>query len=424
MERKSHYKSTQETSLEWTKEHDIYLQSLVEMYGDGDWAIISECMNNKFKGISLSTKDCRTRWKTTLDTSGGKQSWSDRERYLLMVAHRKYKNKWSDVARMLHKQSSNLIKNRFYTLFRKIKNRIKNNDLAISSPLDLLEIYFVIELIEEYHQLLPDKQAHGIEYSEKNYAYKLVQQIEKTKVAEFKAKIIESHSKEGNITELFNKYEKIYIPQPNLPNPGINIIIEPAHNEEAMDCEEIQFAKEIEEEPKIKITLPRPNSFHNSEAMTDEEKVGFWKNAFAIKESLSAKAQINEVHSAFSASSAMHDNVYSAGAISSRQDEHFDFSQFATPFEAEDKKMCAFAAPSSNNFSQYGSQLEIPPIIHPLTSGLSPKVNTVYPYGIPHGTHSAFQPIHTVNSELSFQNMLGGMEVQQTGLRRASEQYK
>ena len=418
MDRRSTHKEGKEDLLEWTKEQDSYLRSLLEMYGDSDWRIVADCMNNKFKELQRTGKDCRSHWKTYLDTNSFKQSWSERERYLLLIAHQKYKNRWSEVARMLHKQSSNLIKNRFYTLFRKIRNRVKNNDLVTTSSLDLLEIYYVLSLVEYYHSTMPEKPEP--DYAEKNYAHKLVQQMDKKKVAEFKAKVMELHKEEGTMTELFEKYGKIYISAPKEEED------EKLKIEDEQECKQIELAENEEEVAiKIKIQLPTPNSFSSSLVMTAEEKDAFWRSAFLSKEPKSELISVKSSYETFSVKSSLQNQANSVGSMAMRDDEFVGFSQFATPFESEGKKSAA--APSYPNqlpplsssvlnpstkpldntilTSQYGQQIQpVPSPSAPVMTAL-PSIRTslihsmnspfqstsMQPYQVPYDTAQGFQ---------------------------------
>ena len=326
-----------ESKIEWTKEHDTYLKSLVGMYGVSDWHIVAECMNNKFNKAQRTGKQCKDRWRSYLDSNSGRQSWSDRERYMLLVAHQKHKNRWSEVAMMLKKQSSNMIKNRFYTLFRKIKNKIKNDDLIISTSLDLLEIYYILSLIEEYQALVPDAKSGPESQPDKNYAHKLVQQIEKTKVTAFKTKVIDTHKEHGGMPELFDKYAVIFGFKSEKTNSEDNmgeerlpetIPLQPAGGKEPI-CKNIELP-ESGEEFKIKITLPEPNNFSKTAAMTDEEKSAFWKIAFLSKEPLTKHELPKSANSVYTS---LVSPPYSADESAMRDDEYCGFSQFATAFE-------------------------------------------------------------------------------------------
>jgi hypothetical protein len=215
-------------------------------------------MNTKFDSISATPKDCFRYWKIL---TGRRESWSDKERYLLLIAHQKYKNRWAEVAQMLNKQSRNFVKNRFYTLFRKIRNRIKNGNINVTSLLDLLEILYMILLIEQYCKS-PAKKVQ----QEKNYTYKLVQKIDKEKVAKYKIMLKEVYKNKANMEQLFEKYSTLYCSQ----------------SHKNSEYKQIDL-NEIEE----KIVLPHPKNFINCEVMTTEEKNNFWKAAFSNKQSIS-----------------------------------------------------------------------------------------------------------------------------------------
>eukprot|EP00826_Nyctotherus_ovalis_P029908 TRINITY_DN2372_c0_g1_i3.p1 TRINITY_DN2372_c0_g1~~TRINITY_DN2372_c0_g1_i3.p1 ORF type:complete len:403 (+),score=109.36 TRINITY_DN2372_c0_g1_i3:214-1422(+) len=330
---------TQETSSNtppvWNKEHDDHLIYLVETYGDMDWQIIADCFNKKFKNCRKSDKDCRSRWRLFLGTSGRKPLWSDRERYLLLIAHQKYKNRWSEVARMLHKASRNLIKNRFYTLFRKIRNRVKNNDVYINSSLDLLEIYYVLSLVSQYFDEPAEKMSE-----EKNYAHKLVQRMDKKKVLDYQTRINELYHSKGTIENLFKECGKQY----GSGEEAGEVEIE----DEAMECRQIELE---EEEVKIKITLPCPNDFGATRVMSDEEKSGFWRCAFHGKEARSAQVAYSPE---YSVGSSFVNQVQSAGSMAMREDEGFGFSQFINPYENDQKpaKYPNQLLPPSNASSQ------------------------------------------------------------------------
>ena len=355
-----------ESCSEWGKVQDDYLQNLVEKHGDNDWKKIAELMNEQFPIAKRTPKDCYNQWKFI--ATGGKESWDEQERYLLLIAHQKYKNRWAEIAHILHKQSRNFIKNRFYTLFRKIRNRIKNGDVYITSLLDLLEIYYIINLIEQYGLLPAGKFA-----LEKNYAHKLVQRTDRSKVAEYKARIIELYKTKGTMEELFEKCASLYCPQGQF---GLN-------------SEQIQLNENEEETKKIK--LPYPGTFLSSERITAEEKDLFWKSAFLNKEPRSAQIDLNSVASSYVSSAIS--QISSAGPMAMRDDEGYGFTQFINTVEPKpqgDPKLSNFMPGnywkdgSSNNinnqplpppnFSRFGAEnLQLPRL--PLGSSIPPPTD-------------------------------------------------
>ena len=338
--------------IQWSKDHDSYLGNLLEIYGDTDWAIISKGMNQKFSEIKRTEKDCRDRWRLFLKTGNSNQLWSDKERFLLLVSHRKYKNRWSEIAQVLHKQSRNLIKNRFYTLFRKIRNKVKNDDVYINSLLDLLEINYVLSLIEEY-QSIPSENATP----EKNYAHKLVQRMDKKKVDDYKVKINKLYKSKGTMEEQFEKCYELYGDGKIEPE---KLVIK----DEDMECKPLNLNKS-DEEIKVRITLPYPKDFDNSELMSCNEKNNFWKSAFLDSQPKSATFSI------FSpGSSSAFSQVCSAGVM--RDDEGFGFSQFANSVNITkpEKQFSNQLVPPPNPSFRFTSQYTSPqkPMQNPINS--------------------------------------------------------
>lgn len=293
----------------WNRGQDDYLADLIKTYGDANWHIIADYMGKRYKYTEFSDKDCHDRWQLFLSRNEKKQLWTNRERYLLLIAHKKHKNRWSEIARMLHKTSRNLIKNRFYTLFRKITNRVKNNDIYINSLLDLLEIYYVLQLVEQYFDI---PRANITE--EKNYAHKLVQRMDKQKVTDYISRVTALYSKKGTISDLFRECGQLY---------AENIAVESG----AMDCNEIAI-DDNEEEGKI--ILPFPKDFNKERMISNEEKNDFWICAFHNKETKSAQIPYSADNSA---NSSFFSQVQSAGSVAMREDEGFGFSQFINPYE-------------------------------------------------------------------------------------------
>lgn len=302
----------------WNKDQDDYLVDVITTHGDTEWHIIADYMGRKYKSTKFSDKDCHDRWQLFLSMNGKKPLWSNRERYLLLIAHKQHKNRWSEIARMLHKTSRNLIKNRFYTLFRKIRNRVKNNDIYINSPLDLLEIYYVLQLVEEYFNMPATNIAE-----EKNYAHKLVQRMDKQKVTDYFNRVTALYSNKGTINDLFKECGQLYAEDLG------SIAVE----SEAMECNQIAID---ENEEEAKITLPFPKDFNKERMISNEEKNDFWMCAFHNKEAKSAQVPYSADNSA---NSSFFSQVQSAGSMAMREDEGFGFSQFINPYEGGDKKL-------------------------------------------------------------------------------------
>ena len=134
----------EEQKEDWTKEQDALVRNLVSLYGTHDWTIIADNVNASFPYSHKSAKDCSRRWQDFLNGTGAKEPWTEQEELNMIIAHKRYKNRWSEMAEFLKGRSNNTIKNKFYSVFRKIKGKIQKNDYTYESKLELLEIYYIL----------------------------------------------------------------------------------------------------------------------------------------------------------------------------------------------------------------------------------------------------------------------------------------
>ncbi|TQD80527.1 hypothetical protein C1H46_033943 [Malus baccata] len=85
------------------------------------WAIIA----SKFK--DKTTRQCRRRWYTYLNSDFKKGGWSPEEDMLLCEAQKIFGNRWTEIAKVVSGRTDNAVKNRFSTL---CKKRAKYEALA------------------------------------------------------------------------------------------------------------------------------------------------------------------------------------------------------------------------------------------------------------------------------------------------------
>ncbi|KAB1208024.1 Myb-related protein B [Morella rubra] len=105
----------------WTQEEDDILREQISLHGTDNWAIIA----SKFK--DKTTRQCRRRWYTYLNSDFKKGGWSPEEDMLLCEAQKIFGNRWTEIAKVVSGRTDNAVKNRFSTL---CKKRAKYEALA------------------------------------------------------------------------------------------------------------------------------------------------------------------------------------------------------------------------------------------------------------------------------------------------------
>ncbi|KAL5759568.1 hypothetical protein ACOSP7_018085 [Xanthoceras sorbifolium] len=105
----------------WTQQEDDILREQISIHGTDNWSIIA----SKFK--DKTTRQCRRRWYTYLNSDFKKGGWSPEEDMLLCEAQKIFGNRWTEIAKVVSGRTDNAVKNRFSTL---CKKRAKYEALA------------------------------------------------------------------------------------------------------------------------------------------------------------------------------------------------------------------------------------------------------------------------------------------------------
>ena len=189
----------------WAPEHEEYLNSLVATCGPDDWITIATYMNSHFLGMYLTADQCKQKWLINAQNQEESTNrWSEANEAMLIFYHMKYKNKWVDICNKMKSSDTNLIKNHFYSVFRKVRRKIKHGDMSYGSELELLEIYYIISLMEEsMAKPLPvgkPKPKRG-----KDFIYTLMSDINPASISVYKAEFIEKNPLKDSIGSLLNK---------------------------------------------------------------------------------------------------------------------------------------------------------------------------------------------------------------------------
>jgi len=186
----------------WTKDQDGQLANLVSSYGSDNWSTISVALNFGFPNQVKSPQQCCKRWREILEIENDRKEWTEEDELRMIIAHKKYKNRWASISESLKGRSNNTIKNKFYSVFRKVRGKIIKSDCTHISKLELLEIHYMISLIEHHlaNPLLTPKVKGK---RGKDFIYSLIYNLNLREVSEYKKKIQELYKAEGTMEELF-----------------------------------------------------------------------------------------------------------------------------------------------------------------------------------------------------------------------------
>ncbi|KAM7268149.1 hypothetical protein ACFE04_010315 [Oxalis oulophora] len=90
---------------QWTPEEDRLLEEWVAQHGIKQWSVVANMMKGRLG------KQCRERWHNHLKPDIKKDEWSEEEDIILIEAHKKLGNKWTEIAKRLPGRSENTVKN-------------------------------------------------------------------------------------------------------------------------------------------------------------------------------------------------------------------------------------------------------------------------------------------------------------------------
>ncbi|KAI4386365.1 hypothetical protein MLD38_004301 [Melastoma candidum] len=105
----------------WSQQEDDILREQIGIHGTDNWTLIASRFKDK------TTRQCRRRWYTYLNSDFKKGGWTPEEDLLLCEAQKVFGNRWTEIAKVVSGRTDNAVKNRFTTL---CKKRAKYEALA------------------------------------------------------------------------------------------------------------------------------------------------------------------------------------------------------------------------------------------------------------------------------------------------------
>ncbi|XXG87605.1 hypothetical protein AAC387_Pa11g2252 [Persea americana] len=97
----------------WTPQEDDILREQIRIHGTESWTSIAARFKDK------TSRQCRRRWYTYLNSECKKGSWTEEEDMILCEAQKIFGNRWTEIAKVVSGRTDNAVKNRFSTLCKK-----------------------------------------------------------------------------------------------------------------------------------------------------------------------------------------------------------------------------------------------------------------------------------------------------------------
>lgn len=258
---------------EWSYDEDRFLKNILTLGELRDWSQVAFLMTLYFPNKSWSTTECREHWNGMVSLPDSKKSWSLNDELEVLIVHNHCGNNWSAAAELLQGRNNNSIKNRFYSIFRKVVSKVKRMEIKFSSQTELLEILYILMLMEQHisnpSPFIMKKGRRG-----KDFIYNLMKNIYTDDIEKYKAELSRVLGREVALEKLWQEVAVPVIRAKFCLPEGIKSFIEMSKL--------LQSAQEAAKSAKIhSIVLPEINFSTPPRELTREEKDFIATQAFS-----------------------------------------------------------------------------------------------------------------------------------------------
>jgi len=270
----------------WTPEAETVLKNIVTLGCVYDWSKVAILMKTQLPAHNWADTECSEHWELITNQPDSKKSWTEQEELEMIVLHKHCDNKWESISTLLKGRNNNSVKNKFYSIFRKMKNKVQRLETGFNSRIELLEILYMMALMETHLQNpsppILQKGRRG-----KDFLYTLLPGLTLEDIKNFREELAKKNGKEPKLSEVWSELavplEGTKFKLPDAISKAIakdNLISKELSEENLLPQEEL--IKSLQN-PTRGMILPKYNDRSKGNKLGEEEKSNFHSAVFLNK---------------------------------------------------------------------------------------------------------------------------------------------